>query len=1214
MPIPPLLKRLSAKSLRKRTQSPSRSATSTPTPPRSDTPPVPSLAQKQISATVIIPTPPQTPPALASIPPDDALSKDLQGAWASANAAPNTSRADRLLLAAENAGSAAVATQTQAVPYVSGVKTALDAVGGLEVIEKGLNTFMEGMPVLMKALDEVAKLHPFIGVAVMAFKAVWALEQKRRDNDKKILALHMEMKEMMGVLTQLRNVKDADEVAPDGSTIKGRMQIIILATAEDIKACANACDTYCKKKLIVKVLKGPIWEGRLVAFVGAFTKRRTEFEFALSIHTALGFDAATRLIGTVDDTTQEINAKMDMMLKLFQKLVPPEQREMAQMVEKKGGQSVMDNDKALKDLNDFENKMLAAQGGGPGHGGKAVKTPDLNDLKEELHGDPQLAMDQNMTVFSRKFEVQKRQIIDELSRVVEREGDRVISAVTAGPHDRIIDPNVHMIWKEMGWRGSVKARHFVMALRDHFQEHTDHVQIEQTEVWALEYLSITRIQAISEAFDDDASGFITVAEANDFTTGRPLDWSLPRWIAYWAVGQHQTTLLYAFKIRDLLSKMFSILPHALPENKSAANSYMDDVYYSIWTVVSSLTSCNVNLALQSKFESYVEDEEARLKANLEAIKYDIDADDTLELITGRGRIDRYVFPVIYLLLERHFEILRLCQTKVVHPDELWDAADTIVWVFDAIGARFRELESIFKQQNLDLKQQFKTFAFGMYEYVNEPNLLWAPKLVQEADFTEFPYNDALEGDLPDAANILNYPVDQDDLDYAAYSLDSCPSAPAETALPGFEDLFSATWHGFLYMKENPSRPSSGMISLDLKPTHSEAGIQLFATSGRANRSDFTLSGECNPSTHSLKFKRSFPARLRAQYFNGTWDPAAEMLSGTLGFEEDPNTHSATFVFKRLAPQHTRFMPSPGELEDSRPRALWKFAISAVSDDIGRDRWSWRYFKARKERRLRFIELYIRSAAGSAQSGRPLSSAEFAEFAELKRMTTADSRFYHSLAERTIRNLLAHDCRCDACDGDIGGARVSCLECQMKDTWNTVDFHESPECMDERVTRDDMERPHLPQHDLVKTRRVVHMRQFGKTFREAKAAVTKARSLLSDESEPRVCRMCKVAVVQPCWFCVQCEEPTFLCRACDEKGEIALEGHVYHEHDLVRLVEKSDEDTMTVEERFSALESQFTVYQKSVEERLQKLEDAVDGRLVRVEKLLEQLLARSTESV
>lgn len=31
-----------------------------------------------------------------------------------------------------------------------------------EAIHKGVNTFMEAVPPLMKALDEVAKIHPFI--------------------------------------------------------------------------------------------------------------------------------------------------------------------------------------------------------------------------------------------------------------------------------------------------------------------------------------------------------------------------------------------------------------------------------------------------------------------------------------------------------------------------------------------------------------------------------------------------------------------------------------------------------------------------------------------------------------------------------------------------------------------------------------------------------------------------------------------------------------------------------------------------------------------------------------------------------------------------------------------------------------------------------------------------------------------------------------------
>ena len=76
-------------------------------------------------------------------------------------------------------------------------------------IEKGVNTFMETVPVLMKALDEVAKVHPFIAgmgnpvsdiqvlignllVAVTAFKAVYTLELTRRSNDQKVIALYAE--------------------------------------------------------------------------------------------------------------------------------------------------------------------------------------------------------------------------------------------------------------------------------------------------------------------------------------------------------------------------------------------------------------------------------------------------------------------------------------------------------------------------------------------------------------------------------------------------------------------------------------------------------------------------------------------------------------------------------------------------------------------------------------------------------------------------------------------------------------------------------------------------------------------------------------------------------------------------------------------------------------------------------------------------------------
>lgn len=44
------------------------------------------------------------------------------------------------------------------------------------------------------------------------------------------------------------------------------------------------------------------------------------------------------------------------------------------------------------------------------------------------------------------------------------------------------------------------------------------------DAWAIKYIDVMWVQPILEAFDDDASGFITVTEVNRFTSSRPTDW------------------------------------------------------------------------------------------------------------------------------------------------------------------------------------------------------------------------------------------------------------------------------------------------------------------------------------------------------------------------------------------------------------------------------------------------------------------------------------------------------------------------------------------------------------------------------------------------------------------------------------------------------------------------------------------------------------------
>jgi hypothetical protein len=77
----------------------------------------------------------------------------------------------------------------------------------------------------------------------------------------------------------------------------------------------------------------------------------------------------------------------------------------------------------------------------------------------------------------------------------------------------------------------------VLALRDHYLEKlaTEAPTIRgvsaatvgssrNPDAWAINFIDVTRLQPIMEAFDDDASGFITITGVNRFTSSRLVHW------------------------------------------------------------------------------------------------------------------------------------------------------------------------------------------------------------------------------------------------------------------------------------------------------------------------------------------------------------------------------------------------------------------------------------------------------------------------------------------------------------------------------------------------------------------------------------------------------------------------------------------------------------------------------------------------------------------
>jgi hypothetical protein len=134
---------------------------------------------------------------------------------------------------------------------------------------------------------------------------------------------------------------------------------------------------------------------------------------------------------------------MNEMKALFQQLISPEQKQLSELVARKGGvKALRGNERAFIELE----MAVSNASGQPGTEGLRVRQkklgdadPEIDNLRNEILEDPNAAADNNWKVFSRKFDAQRNQIIDKLTLVVQRESDRVIRGVQGSAHERIRD-------------------------------------------------------------------------------------------------------------------------------------------------------------------------------------------------------------------------------------------------------------------------------------------------------------------------------------------------------------------------------------------------------------------------------------------------------------------------------------------------------------------------------------------------------------------------------------------------------------------------------------------------------------------------------------------------------------------------------------------------------------------------------------------------------
>jgi len=100
---------------------------------------------------------------------------------------------------------------------------------------------------------------------------------------------------------------------------------------------------------------------------------------------------------------------------------------------------------------------------------------------------------------------------------------------------------------------------------------------------------------------------------------------------------------------------------------------------------------------------------------LSGVQFEIDGGAAVFAVGGVGRIEKYLMPLLFVLLERHAQIIMLCKEYILDPRELQLATDSLSNVIEEVYHRIRTLKDGFTAQRVDLDQTFQYFAAGLYD-------------------------------------------------------------------------------------------------------------------------------------------------------------------------------------------------------------------------------------------------------------------------------------------------------------------------------------------------------------------------------------------------------------------------------------------------------------------------------------------------------------------
>ncbi|KAG6860011.1 hypothetical protein C0995_000574 [Termitomyces sp. Mi166 len=214
-----------------------------------------------------------------------------------------------------------------------------------------------------------------------------------------------------------------------------------------------------------RIFKSAAYEGLLAKYGARFSEYGAKIQWALTMYTTFSIE----LIHDKFEEQKTVLQKMrNELRKLFIRLDTPREKEIRDTIDSCGGPKTCINDnKVLQILLDKSGEGIAVLGGRPDTNLSQTRQSLLKELAENVDE----ALRQNFALFQGKLEIQKQEL-----DTINRQGDHIMSFLSG--YEQICDQlrmqlaanlghmGEHGYFK--GWKHTVKAHHFVLALCDFY--------------------------------------------------------------------------------------------------------------------------------------------------------------------------------------------------------------------------------------------------------------------------------------------------------------------------------------------------------------------------------------------------------------------------------------------------------------------------------------------------------------------------------------------------------------------------------------------------------------------------------------------------------------------------------------------------------------------------------------------------------------------------